>query len=190
MSYDATIQPLLLFHTYTILSILILPQITFAEQNPFLPENHIPFYNAQSKKEATSKHERLCWGHELDCVMDNSFSNNFTKCEENLPDTKKSRNIFFNESDFGYIKQRLENMLTICEERPEDRIKSSLQCTNQLQFCSGKNIRIDFRGIANSQSDGSLRYNMDVLKPGEITAQCRLNKVCYNNKYISVRNII
>ena len=182
MSFDSNIQTLVIFHTYTILSILILSKLTFAEQNvhPFLPENHTPFYNAQSKKEATLNHGRLCWGHESDCVMENSFSNNFTKCEDNSRATKKSRNIFFNESDFGYIKQRLENMLTICEERPEDPIKSSLQCTNQLQFCSGKNIRIDFRGIANSQSDGSLRYNMDVLKPGEITGQCHLNKVCYN----------
>ena len=176
-----------------LLTILLLSKYTNAEQNQHqsLPENHIPFYNAQLSRETNpTQEEHLCWGHEENCNAKSSFSSNFTKCKESSQHTIKSRQNFFNEADFGYVKQRRENLLNICSEQEKDSVKSSIRCTNQLQFCVGKNIRIDFRGIANSRSDGSLRYNMNVLKPGQITAKCQIDKVFYINKLLPGHNKI
>ena len=145
-------------------------------QYPSLPENHLPFHNAQINIEKSSKNGQICWGHESNCDFENSFSANFTRCEPSAPDTEKSRQMFFNEADFGYVKQRSEDLLNICSSSEQDSSKSSLKCSNQLQFCVGQNIRIDFRDIER-KSDGSLRYNMNVLKHGQITGKCRVNKV-------------
>ena len=154
-------------------------------QYPSLPENHLPFYDAQINTEKTSGSNHICWGHESNCDARNSFSANFTKCNPRAENTEKSRQIFFNEADFGYVKQRSEDLLNICSPSEQDSSTSSLQCSNQLQFCVGKNIRIDFRDIER-KSDGSLRYNMNVLKPGQITGKCRVNKVTLltNNIYV------
>ena len=145
-------------------------------QHLSLPDNHLPFYNAQTNIEKTSRPDQICWGHESNCDSKNSFSANFTKCKPSSPDTEKSRQMFFNEADFGYVKQRSEDLLNICSSSEQDSSKSSLKCSNQLQFCVGQNIRIDLRDIER-KSDGSLRYNMDVLKHGQITGKCRVNKV-------------
>ena len=170
-----------LLYQFLLLSISLTFKQINAEytQNPSLPLNHLPIFEAQIIEETTSKKDHICWGHESNCDVKNSFSANFTKCNPRTQNTQKSREIFFNEADFGYIKQRKENLMNICSERPDDSIQSSIKCTNQLQFCTGKNVRIDFRGIE-SRSDGSLRYNMNVLKPGQITGKCRVNKVVRN----------
>ena len=144
--------------------------------NPSLPDNHLPFHNAQLNIEKTSRGDQICWGHELNCDSKNSFSANFTKCKPRAENTEKSRQIFFNEADFGYVKQRNEDLLNICSSSEQDSSRSSLRCSNQLQFCVGQNIRIDFRDIER-KSDGSLRYNMNVLKYGQITGNCRVDKV-------------
>ena len=183
MTHNEECKAFISLYIRTLLAFLIFHQDICAEQQsvlPFLPENHQPFYNAQLNRDERPGSDRLCWGHESDCNTKLSFSANFTKCQTDSKTTQNSRDNFFNEADFGYIKQRREKLLTICEERSKDLIRSSLLCTNQLQFCVGKNIRIDLRGIANSKSDGSLRYNMDVLKPGQITGHCHLRKVRHN----------
>ena len=182
MDFHDNMKMSLIFHTWFSIAILMLCRSTFADESLFtiLPDNHTPFHKSQLQKESNQNVDHSCWGHEPDCKTENSFSANFTKC---LKESERSKDAFFNEADFGYIKQRRENLLNICTPKLEDQTQSSLICSNQLQFCSGKNIRFDFRGIANSRGDGSLRYNMDVLRPGEVTARCRINKVRKINKY-------
>ena len=177
---NKAILPLLLCIIWVMLT---LPHNSHAKHNhhPFFPKNHLPFYDAQMKRGMAPNNDLLCWGHELDCKKKNSFSENVTKCQLNTERSQNSKDMFFNEADFGYIKQRLENLITICEPNQNGSQKSSLICTNQLQFCAGRNIRIDLRSLVNSKSDGTLRYNMDVLKPGEISGHCRLDKVQHKN---------
>ena len=182
MNFHDNINMTLIFHTWFSIAILMLCRSTCADESLFaiLPDHHTPFYKSQIQKERNQNVDHACWGHEPDCKVENSFSANFTKCQK---ESERAKDAFFNEADFGYIKQRRENLLNICTPKSEDQTQSSLICSNQLQFCSGKNIRFDFRGIANSRGDGSLRYNMDVLRPGEVTARCRINKVRKINKY-------
>ena len=92
-----------------------------------------------------------------------------------------AEDIFYDEADFGYIKKRLETLIPICEPEPNSSDDASLICTNQLQFCTGRNIRIDFRSLSNRKGDGTLRYNMEVLTPGQIGGYCRLDKVLCKN---------
>lgn len=189
MVSNAKNKAILPFYSCILWAMLILPHDSHAKHShhPFLPENHLPFYDAQLKRGLAPNNDLFCWGHELDCNKKNSFSTNVTKCQLSSQQSQNSKDVFFNEADFGYIKQRVENLLTICEPKQNGSDQSSLICTNQFQFCSGRNIRIDLRSLVNSKSDGTLRYNMDVLTPGQIGGHCRLDKVYYKNYKRTVR---
>ena len=50
-------------------------------------------------------------------------------------------------------------------------IQGFLQCSEQLQYCQGKNLWIDFRDLVERKSE-YLRYKTDILKPGQIGAKC------------------
>ena len=148
---------------------------------PFVPEKHLPFYEAQLTRGKSSNGDVPCWGHEPNCSKKRSFSVNITKCQSGLEQSEAAKDIFYDEADFGYIKKRLETLIPICEGDPNSSDDASLFCTNQLQFCAAKNLRIDFRSLSNRWGDGSLRYNMEVLKPGQIGGHCRVNKVMCKN---------
>ena len=49
---------------------------------------------------------------------------------------------------------------------------SSLECSDHLQFCKGKNILVDFRDLVKRSEP--IRYHMDVLKKNVILGKCRL----------------
>ena len=46
-----------------------------------------------------------------------------------------------------------------------------MRCSEQLQFCQGKDIWIDFRDLEQRKKE-LIRYNTDVLKRGQIKARC------------------
>jgi hypothetical protein len=118
-----------------------------AVTDPNLPPDHLDFYLKTSGK---------CWGYEEDCKPENSFSKEI-ECEtEKDPYSGRiSRDIFYDEADFGYVRTRLGSMMSICE--PRNSQESSLVCSKHLQFCAGRKIFIDFEDLVNRKSE-LLRY--------------------------------
>lgn len=120
-----------------------------------LPLDHLSYHGNEAGK---------CWGYEPDCQAVNAFSQQ-VECssETDLASGRPSRDVFFDEADFGYVKQRLDSMTVICE--PQSPKESSLVCSRHLQFCTGRELLIDFTDLPRRRSE-LLRYSMTVLKDG------------------------
>lgn len=143
-----------------------------------LPNEHLPYYFTSYPKvaEACEKdnecpykeylHKNKCWGYEYNCEQERQYS--MPRCPGDHRGWVKSKadqeNTFFTQADFGYIKQQLREMKVICE--PLFLHDSSLECSEHLRFCRGRNIMINFTSLL--ARDEPLRYKMDVLKQGEI----------------------
>ncbi|CAL4065105.1 unnamed protein product, partial [Meganyctiphanes norvegica] len=78
---------------------------------------------------------------------------------------------FYNQGDFGFIKEQRDELKLYCE--PKEQGDSSLECSDHLKFCRGKNIYIDFRDLKHRETP--VRYHMDVLNDGQIGGHCSLN---------------
>ena len=90
--------------------------------HPFIPPNHLPYYHSLKKQDPST-----CWGHEPFCEVD--LVSRLT-CSSNA--TLKQRQEFYDEADFGYIKEKLNSLQHVC--KPELPGDSELLCTGQLQF--------------------------------------------------------
>lgn len=143
-----------------------------------LPEEHLPYYFTNFPKEAErcqkdegcpfKKHVGAdkCWGYEYNCKKPtpyfetscNSHENNWLKSKED------ALKIFYDQGDFGYIAQQMQEMSLLCEPTFAD--DSSLECSDHMRFCRGRNLMINFTSLLNR--DEQIRYKMDVLKEGEI----------------------
>jgi len=121
-----------------------------------LPQEHYAYHYNEGGQ---------CWGYEPNCSSVNSFSKK-VECssETDLTSGRPSKEIFFDEADFGYVKQRLDSMTVVCE--PRNAKESSLVCSKHLQFCTGREILIDFTDLPQRRSE-LLRYSMTVLKDGK-----------------------
>ncbi|CAB0010514.1 unnamed protein product [Nesidiocoris tenuis] len=156
-----------------------------------LPETHLPYYFSnfpvigdecladdscpyKDAVTASRSGSKKCWGYERGCPKDAAYSRpdcsgdhkGWVRSKEEQEDT------FYRQGDFGYVKERLDEMSVICE--PTFREDSSLECSKHLRFCRGRNIRIDFGRLANRTE--LLRYKMDVLGQGDISGKCRLHQ--------------
>lgn len=143
-----------------------------------LPDEHLPYYlNAFPKvaekcmndDNCTLKshlNQSKCWGYEHNCDWNKQFS--IPACpgdHKGWVNTKFDQiNTFYTQADFGYIKQQLREMKLLCE--PLFQHDSSLECTEHLRFCRGRNIMINFTSLIGREEP--LRYKMDILKEGEI----------------------
>jgi len=90
----------------------------------------------------------------------------------------EQKRIFFNQADFGYIRERIQEMKEYCkpntDEPVDDNLKSSLICSKYFRFCKAHNIMIDFQKLTNIQEP--MRYRDDVLKDGQIGGlYCKLD---------------
>ncbi|KAK9888726.1 hypothetical protein WA026_000952 [Henosepilachna vigintioctopunctata] len=155
-----------------------------------LPEDHLPYYFNQyplmsqkwvqkCKKDSDCEHKKIletqkCWGYEPNCSSSNQYS--IPNCPGDHRGWVKSKldqqNTFYYQADFGYIKQQLSEMKLYCEPKFID--DSSLECTEHLRFCRGRNLMINFTSLLNREEP--LRYKMDVLKEGEIGGYCNFKK--------------
>lgn len=145
-----------------------------------LPEEHLPYYFAnfphilkqcQEGKDCLYKgdfngEKQICWGYEHWCDLEKRYSTPF--CPGDHRGWVKTKfdqgNTFYTQADFGYVRQQLQEMKVLCEPLfPND---SSLECSEHLRFCRGRNILVNFTSLATR--DEPLRYKMDVLKEGEI----------------------
>ncbi|CAG9864442.1 unnamed protein product [Phyllotreta striolata] len=146
-----------------------------------LPEEHLPYYfrnfPEQCSQEANCKgylNKNVCWGYEFDCEWSNHYSK--LKCpgdHKGWVKTKKAQETTFHaQADFGYIGQQLRELQLLCEPLfPDD---SSLECSDHLQFCRGRNLMVNFTKLLHR--DDPIRYKMDVLGEGDIGGYCDLKK--------------
>lgn len=151
-----------------------------------LPKNHVKYYfNTFPNVEKLCRNDptcpyknemkkKSCWGYESNCTSENSFS--IPHCPGDhkgwVTSKKAQLDTFYKQGDFGYIKDQKKEMSIICEPLFID--DSSLECSEHLRFCRGRNIMINLTNLINRHEQ--IRYNMDVLKEGEISGFCKLNE--------------
>nr|CAI5829085.1 unnamed protein product [Callosobruchus analis] len=103
-----------------------------------------------------------CWGYEYDCDWTKQYS--IPACPGDHRGWVKSKfaqqTTFHIQADFGYVKEQIKEMKMMCVPLfPDD---SSLECSEHLRFCRGRNIMINFTKLA--YIDEPIRYKMDVLE--------------------------
>lgn len=156
-------------------------------QDPNLPENHLSlFYNTFPEEKVNCLKEQsckngdfvksnqydpeACWGFESDCKRENAFQ--IPKCDRGSERNEDPVKVFYNQADFGYVKTQIEELETYCY--PKTINDSSLECSKYLRYCRGKKIMIDFINLLKLKEP--IRYNMDVLKKGQIGGHCELKE--------------
>nr|CAG4640694.1 EOG090X02IK [Eulimnadia texana] len=116
---------------------------------------------------------KLCWGYEADCPKHLGYSD--AHCPGDHKGWVKSKSqqyeTFFNQADFGYVRNQIKSQFDVC--RPTDKSDSLLGCSENLQFCRGRRIYMDFRDLVKRPEP--FRYKMDVLKVGQIGGKCKIN---------------
>lgn len=143
-----------------------------------LPHEHLPYYfsnfpkireKCRNDEECPYKDylsEEKCWGYEYNCPWSKQYST--PACPGDHMGWVKTKldqqKTFYTQADFGFVKQQLNELKVLCEPLFAD--DSSLECTEHLRFCRGRNIMINFTSLA--KRDEPLRYKMDVLNKGEI----------------------
>ncbi|KAB0798287.1 hypothetical protein PPYR_09280 [Photinus pyralis] len=150
-----------------------------------LPKEHLPYYlynfpeiltQCQSDPECaySDSAKDVCWGYEYNCTWDKQYS--IPHCPGDHRGWVKTKydqqNTFYTQADFGYVKQQIREMKVLCE--PLFRYDSSLECSEHMRFCRGRNIMMNFTSLLNR--DEPLRYKMDVLGDGDVGGHCSLHK--------------
>ncbi|EFA03354.1 EGF domain-specific O-linked N-acetylglucosamine transferase [Tribolium castaneum] len=147
-----------------------------------LPDSHLPYYFTNFPKirekcdkdpqcpYKTSLNSPKCWGYEYNCLESERFS--APRCPGDHKGWVKSKsdqiNTFYTQADFGFVKQQLREMKLLCEPLFAD--DSSLECSEHLRFCRGRNLMINFTDLRTREDP--IRYKMDVLKDGQIGGYC------------------
>ena len=121
-----------------------------------LPTHHIPYHFHSDPSSAqkcvmencayTDKAGLdTCWGYEHNCDPDWRYSkpscNGSSESWERRP-KKNQMDMFYKQADFGYIKNKRDSYQYYCT--PRGPKSSSLKCTQNMEFCYGSNIYIDF----------------------------------------------
>ncbi|XP_072383686.1 EGF domain-specific O-linked N-acetylglucosamine transferase isoform X1 [Diabrotica undecimpunctata] len=151
-----------------------------------LPEEHLAYYfrnfpkvaeqcsrsNSCSFKKYLNKD--VCWGYEYDCDWSKQYLKPYCPGDhKGWVKTKHAQETTFHaQADFGYVKQQLREMKLVCEPLFQD--DSSLECSEHLRFCRGRNLMINFTKLANREEP--IRYKMDVLGEGDIGGYCNLRQ--------------
>ncbi|XP_074115240.1 EGF-domain O-GlcNAc transferase [Cotesia typhae] len=155
-------------------------------KNINLPANHLKYYfNSLPIIAREYQHdpacpykehlnEKACWGYEDNCKQENAFS--IPHCpgdHKGWVSSKKAQiDTFYSQGDFGYVRDQRNEMTLLCE--PFFKEDSSLECSEHLRFCRGRNIMINFTDLTHRKEP--IRYAMDVLKEGQIGGYCKLNE--------------
>ncbi|CAH1183795.1 unnamed protein product [Phaedon cochleariae] len=151
-----------------------------------LPDEHMQYYfrnfpelaqhcsNEENCKYKNQLNSSKCWGYEFDCKWEDQYS--IPHCPGDHKGWVSSKfaqkSTFHTQADFGYIKQQLGEMKVLCE--PLFATDSSLECSDHLRFCRGRNIMMNFSKLASREDP--IRYKMDVLGEGDIGGYCELHK--------------
>lgn len=111
-----------------------------------------------------------CWGYETDppCPPSQRFypSPICNKSDTHIGSVATVRKMerFYDQGDFGYVYDQRQQLRTICD--PGRRYTGILQCTDNAQFCRGRNIQINFERLLDRTE--LIRYHTDVLDVGDI----------------------
>ncbi|XP_069793200.1 EGF domain-specific O-linked N-acetylglucosamine transferase isoform X2 [Narcine bancroftii] len=165
--------------------------VDYAKEMPLyssirLPDEHIPYFLHNNMNIAAScekdslcpfkKHLReleSCWGYEKNCKPEYRFS--YPVCSEATSGwantVKGAEEIFWKQGDFGYVKEMLHGMKTLCKAVKSG--DSFLACTKYIRYCRATNLYIDLR---NPRRNTDSKYKEDFLQEGEIGGHCKLNK--------------
>ncbi|KAF5269294.1 hypothetical protein FQR65_LT02595 [Abscondita terminalis] len=172
----------MLFHS--LLLSFFVPVLCVDYSNINLPQNHLPYYFYNYPKVGqqceidpdcpyTYSSDDKCWGYEYNCNWDKQYSTPYCPGDHRgwVKTKFDQQNTFYTQADFGYIKQQLRELKVLCEPLfPQD---SSLECSEHMRFCRGRNIMINFTSLLNR--DEPLRYKMDILKEGDVGGYCELH---------------
>ncbi|KAJ8259759.1 hypothetical protein GJAV_G00173080 [Gymnothorax javanicus] len=158
------------------------PRLNYS--NFSLAQEHIPYFLNSNRKISKLCREdplcpfkdalqegKACWGYEKNCAPESRFgSPTCTKVDPGWASSiQAAQDVFWKQADFGYIRERRNEMKTLC--RPSNSDDSSLTCTSHMRFCRATNLYLDLR----NPRRGHERYKEDFLQTGEIGGHCSLN---------------
>ncbi|XP_074986328.1 EGF domain-specific O-linked N-acetylglucosamine transferase isoform X2 [Caretta caretta] len=153
-----------------------------------VPEEHIPYFLHNNRHIATVckqdshcpykiylKNLKSCWGYERSCKPEYRFGYPVCDYVETgwANDIETAQQIFWKQADFGYVKERLDEMKTHC--KPIAKGDSSLACSQYLQHCRATNLYIDLRTIKRNHD----RFKEDFLQKGEIGGRCNFDNQAF-----------
>ncbi|XP_076114479.1 EGF domain-specific O-linked N-acetylglucosamine transferase-like [Mytilus galloprovincialis] len=160
--------------------------ICFSWNTLNLPKEHIPYFfnNNPDIKEECKRDEKCpfqdslsiqkCWGYEEKCPSDQRMI--APSCPGGSRGWAKDKatqvHEFWKAADFGYMKERRNELKVICQ--PESEEDSLLECCRYTRYCRARNIFLDFTNAHLKQ--GNERFREDVFKDGEIGGKCTLNQ--------------
>ena len=110
-----------------------------------------------------------CWGYEDDCSWGEHIGD--IKC---LPGTrgwageKDPRKTFHNQADFGFLREKLSSLTTVCQPLGLEAGESELKCSKNLEFCTATNLVLNFTAVASRLTTENLKYQMDILGEGDV----------------------
>ncbi|MEQ2204485.1 hypothetical protein XENOCAPTIV_013757, partial [Xenoophorus captivus] len=123
-----------------------------------LPPEHVSYFLSNNKKVAkfcrqdplcpfkdALQNLSVCWGYEKNCDSEKRFS--YPVCTKANSGWARSldaaQELFWKQADFGYVKERLSELKTLCKaSEPGD---SSLSCSSHARFCRATNLYLDLR---------------------------------------------
>lgn len=151
-----------------------------------LPEGHLQYYFASFPKAAkecendpecpykNELHKDKCWGYEPGCKWDKQYS--IPSCPGDhrgwVKNKLEQQNTFYTQADFGFVKQQQAEIKMYCD--PLFQTDSSLECSEHMRFCRGRNLMINFTALTSRAEP--IRYKMDVLKEGDVGGYCDLHE--------------
>ena len=120
-----------------------------------------------------------CWGYEADCPWGSHVGN--ISC---LPGSRgwagdeDPRRTFHRQADFGFLKEKLGSLVTLCRPTgPDIGSQSELRCSKNLEFCTATNLVLDFRSVEPRLKTENLKYRMDIFSAGDLQLSgCQLDQ--------------
>uniref|UniRef100_A0A3B4XFG2 EGF domain-specific O-linked N-acetylglucosamine transferase n=1 Tax=Seriola lalandi dorsalis TaxID=1841481 RepID=A0A3B4XFG2_SERLL len=140
-----------------------------------LPPEHIPYFLYSNKRVAKqcsldplcpfkdALDLFACWGYEKNCDPGKRFSYPVcTKADSGWTRSlEAAQELFWKQADFGYVKERLSELKTLCKG------DSSLKCSSHTRFCKATNLYLDLRKTRRSHERSvqfKLQYNSNILQ--------------------------
>ncbi|XP_072175614.1 EGF domain-specific O-linked N-acetylglucosamine transferase-like [Diadema setosum] len=155
--------------------------------DPDLPPSHYPYFFRNDKEAAKSCRQDAscpykdsldrssCWGYEAGCLKEDYPS--YPVCTEFArgwsANIEAQRDVFWTQADFGFIKNTLASMKTICQ--PEKEGDSMLRCSEFIRHCQVKNLYLDLRNLGTAGNRN--RFSVEAFnKPGVVGGHCKLDR--------------
>uniref|UniRef100_A0A8C5CNR5 EGF domain-specific O-linked N-acetylglucosamine transferase n=1 Tax=Gadus morhua TaxID=8049 RepID=A0A8C5CNR5_GADMO len=158
-----------------------------------LPPEHIPYFLRNNQGVSKLCHQdplcpfkdalgnlSACWGYEKHCALEKRFG--YPVCSKAdvrwAPTVEAARDLFWKQGDFGYVRERLSEMETLCAaSRPVSSLISSVP--RHTRFCQATNLYLDLRSPrrGHERSCHCLILTLeDFIQHGEMGGHCSLSR--------------